>query len=890
MPTRKDRPRAARRGGAVRRFAGKVLRRGARRLDAAQARLLQDRPSGQDAADGLVLSGRLAEDGAPAVGRARESFFRSIERDGDLALAAVTVVREYLEVGTPRRARTFAQVLQQEQGHVHEVGDICMGVFAANSERAETVWNLLGGAALGEVLRLAPVEYFRAGFLLEPEATIKALDAVARGELSADTDAEGWLEIGCKSFAVGAEELSRYALGRARAGLADLGDDRAARRVRATIAWLRSWYGRAGAATEPVPRTAGEIPVAVLSYRQPDRSGTSRDLGDYLETLASLTQLARRTGIRFSGDPELVAFADLLRGRISADRVIDGADALVHLYEVDRDATHYAAVPDGTWLVVSGLLPRSMFGVHVDLPFNPRLRPIFISVHVDSADLLTAEVLDYLRAYAPVGCQDWSTVLLLQAAGIAAFFSGALTVTLDTVAPHGTAAPSGRLFVDTPRTRSGDTATQEFDAVRTRGLSDNLRDALQRVDDYRDRYRQVVTSRLRTYLAARAVGTAVEFRPDNPAQRSFDGLLDLDDAALAAMRQGILDKLSAVHDAIFAGKGEPEVYALWRELCTPDVEHAEARRDALPPVPPPSFDVAAACATIRSGSLIVERGQPAPDGEEINVELSLDGNYKHQLEVVLDSIVTHASRPIRAFVLCRDHTQADFDRLAALFPTVSFVWLPTDAVDHGELSGLISHTTVATMDRLLLPDLLPETTRIVHHDLDALCLADLAELWAVDLGGAPIAARTSPHASRTSGFASVMRKSERFRQRPELGREYLLRTHTRHRFDYQNFNAGIMLLDLAVMRTDGFCRNFLPYAERFGMHDQEVLNVYAGADRVELAAGWNWQPWLETVDEPKIAHWAGTFKPWKDEWVIGRELWREGEARVAARYAQAGLR
>jgi lipopolysaccharide biosynthesis glycosyltransferase len=68
-----------------------------------------------------------------------------------------------------------------------------------------------------------------------------------------------------------------------------------------------------------------------------------------------------------------------------------------------------------------------------------------------------------------------------------------------------------------------------------------------------------------------------------------------------------------------------------------------------------------------------------------------------------------------------------------------------------------------------------------------------------------------------------------------------------------------------------------------------MLNVYAGANRVELDPGWNWRPWLEIVPEPKIAHWAGPSKPWKDTWVVGRDLWRAAEARVAARYAQADL-
>jgi lipopolysaccharide biosynthesis glycosyltransferase len=226
--------------------------------------------------------------------------------------------------------------------------------------------------------------------------------------------------------------------------------------------------------------------------------------------------------------------------------------------------------------------------------------------------------------------------------------------------------------------------------------------------------------------------------------------------------------------------------------------------------------------------------------------------------------------------------------MAALFPEVSFVWLPTDGVDYGPIRGLLRYTTVATIDRLLLPDLLPEVARIVHHDLDALCLADLSELYDVPLEGKPLAARTSPQRP-TSGFDSVFERAEGFRNKPKRGHEYLLRTHTRHPFDYEILNAGIMTLDLDAMRADDFCRNFVPYVERFGLNDQAVLNDYAGPNRVELDPGWNWRPWLETVAEPKIAHWAGTFKPWRDRWVVGRDLWQAGEARVRDRYIRAGL-
>src|SRR4051812_2626803 len=97
VPTGKQ----GRRSAATRQFVGKVLRRGAHRLDAAQARLLAEGPDGKarPADSVLRVPKRRPEDGPPAVGAAREAFFRVLEREGDLPLAAMKLMREYIACG-----------------------------------------------------------------------------------------------------------------------------------------------------------------------------------------------------------------------------------------------------------------------------------------------------------------------------------------------------------------------------------------------------------------------------------------------------------------------------------------------------------------------------------------------------------------------------------------------------------------------------------------------------------------------------------------------------------------------------------------------------------------------------------------------------------------------
>ena len=100
--------------------------------------------------------------------------------------------------------------------------------------------------------------------------------------------------------------------------------------------------------------------------------------------------------------------------------------------------------------------------------------------------------------------------------------------------------------------------------------------------------------------------------------------------------------------------------------------------------------------------------------------LALDGNLKHQLAVHLEGLVRHCSRPLHLWMLVRDHDESDYARLNALFPTVTFTWLPCDKIEHGVLGGVPAHITPSTFDRLLLPELLPELDRIVYLDIDTL--------------------------------------------------------------------------------------------------------------------------------------------------------------------------
>jgi lipopolysaccharide biosynthesis glycosyltransferase len=315
--------------------------------------------------------------------------------------------------------------------------------------------------------------------------------------------------------------------------------------------------------------------------------------------------------------------------------------------------------------------------------------------------------------------------------------------------------------------------------------------------------------------------------------------------------------------------------------------------NAVQGFPKLDFDLDEACRLVRGNEVVIERTEPGPDGSEINLEFSLDGNYTHQLEVTLDSIVERCSRPIRAFLIYKGLDKDYFEHVARVFPTVSFVWLSTDNVrfdpgKSGKVASMNAWVSAVSMDRNMLPALLPDVDRIIHCDLDAMSRADLGELFEVDMEGKAIAAVPEAKPHFVSGFETLRRQAIRLRRlgRADLAREFTARTHAQHQFDFEVFNAGLMVLDLAKMRADEFCSRYLPTVQTYGVNGQVVLNVYLGRNYKKLDADWNRQMRVEMSDTAKFVHWPGRYKPWAPEYVSHREWWRDQEKRFAARVAQ----
>lgn len=796
-----------------------------------------------------------------------------------LEQAVVDMTRALLAARFHVEARSVCQALQSAPS-TRTAGALGAGLVASAMGLVE-----LAHEAFREVPQLVRrdlvvVEYVRTAMELGDEGVVAEVRSmIDDGAMLAPGD---WLGLTKAAFGFGHTELARD-LARHAAGLrqADLG---AWSGPAPEWDWLQRWLDREpGRRAEPA---TSALAFGVIDYKQPDRAHTSSNLGDYVQSVAALGHLLRHDGIEIDGDDDLARSSRQLQERVRADARLASPTRRVQLHPVNRDASNLDVLPEPTWMLAFGWYMHDWFGGRTDFPFHPAIRPVFVSFHCNRRTMLSDEALDYLRRYGPVGCRDWNTVHLLLSADVPAFFSGCLTTTVGTVFPdRATGRRHGTVYVDTPAPSGSTTISQAADEVRDGELGATMLAAVELLERYRGEFERVVTSRLHCYLPARAIGADVEFRPTNPADVRFTGLLDAAPPDLDRMRDRITGLLEPVTAALVEGVAEDEVYRRWREACAPHVARAEQVHRSVTPLDGPSFDVAEACRTVRAAAVTVPGEDLGP--EQVDVALALDENLKDELDVVVTAMLANTSRPLHLWILSRGHDAVDHARFAATFPEVTTTWLPCDDVDYGPVLGMLKHITVSTMDRLLLPELLPELDRIVYHDVDALPLGDLAELVGWDLAGAPLAARSSVARHVRSGYDTVHLTARRLREDPRAASDLLHRMYATHPWDFDAFNAGILVLDLAQLRREGFTHTALPFVECYGMNDQEVLNCYVGARRAELGPQWNSLPTQEPVRDPKVIHWAGPLKPWLPPYVAFREVWQSYEDKADVRRRRA---
>jgi lipopolysaccharide biosynthesis glycosyltransferase len=247
--------------------------------------------------------------------------------------------------------------------------------------------------------------------------------------------------------------------------------------------------------------------------------------------------------------------------------------------------------------------------------------------------------------------------------------------------------------------------------------------------------------------------------------------------------------------------------------------------------------------------------------KDIHVALATDNNYVQHLGGAVRSMMEHTDPSrIIAHVVCQNVEPKNIDLIRQVFskyPTATVHIYDFDATDYGHFR-VDGHISLASYIRLFLADTLPlAVDTLVYLDSDLCVLADIAELASTNLDGAVIAAAPDIYAEENARLG--------------LPAEY----------DY--FNAGILVIDLAAWRRLDLSAKALRYVEtnaaRLTYHDQDALNalLYDRVKKFDIA--WNYPAKLRRKDmwppgadralftrlsriKPKIIHYTTHCKPW----------------------------
>lgn len=808
------------------------------------------------------------------------------EHTDDIEGATVAAIRGLLarDLQAQAQAQAHGQALLRDPATL-SAGHLAVAIVAYHQSSTVLAWAHLADLPRPLWRAHAAAEMFGSAFACDRDRARLECDALLYDGRGAGDSA--WHASMVAAHGAGDDDLVTRlveAWDAADAGAPEL-PDRERQQLEWLLAWVRRAPGRAAAAAAAPPRP-GVAVLGILDYEVPDATRAQTNLGDYVQSLAALGHIVRHNGATFEGPGELPAAMGRFQRRVRRDRRVAGPSRPVHVIPVNRDCSSLTPVPAGTWLLAFGWYMAPLFERRWDFPFHPNVRPIFVSFHIQRRALLSPAAIEYLRLHAPIGCRDWTTVYLLLGEDIPAFFSGCLTSTIDTLFEPQDAACDGRVAAVDARLSAteqaafhADPLTHRCEALLDGDLATNLDAAVTRLEAYRHDYSRIITSRLHCYLPAVALGIDVDFRPDDRADIRLDGLADLapGDARLASMQAGLLTKLAAVIAPILDCMPESDVYAIWRDVCADDVQRARAALRADEGPLPVYIDVAESCRRIRAREQRIAACRRR-HGAPVHIALAVDASSRDRLPVLVDRLVVGTARPVALWILTRGLPAAGLAGIASTFPEAAFTLLPCDGLEYGASTGMGRHANDGALDRLLLPELLPELERVAFLDMDTLVLGDVAELYDIGLDGTPLAARRAIHRDGRSGLELVYRAARRLAP----GRAACLRrsVHARLGGEFPGLDVGVLVLDLALMRSHGFCDEFVPFVARYALGAEEIFNLYVGSGHKVLPDAWNFWPSMEVCDDPKLVHWAGPARPWLKDDVAFADVWRASADRL----------
>ena len=713
-----------------------------------------------------------------------------------------------------------------------EAGRVLLGMAYQRTSDTEVAWAQFEKIDDRDIIVSAAEEYYPTAIDTLGHEALPLLESADKAGETDKWSAKAVLRTAESAFCIDAFDQVRTLV---EARLDRMGDD-ADSAVHYELNRMRDWLP-GGKHLEPLPTTAGKRNFGVLSYDQPGIR--SRNIGDYIQTIASIGHLLRYENLSFSGDKGLTDLFAKLRKSVKEERKYAGPQAELNLVEVYRDGNVYQDIPEDTWYIAFGWYMHDIFGKSFNIPFHANLRPILLSVFVRYPEMLTPDAIAYLKKYGPVGCRDWQSVAVLRAVGVPAFFSGCLTTTVDTLFPApATDHRSGTLRVDWTKDSKGPKKKQTVTAIRDKSFPENLELARNWVADYAYKYKQVLTSRLHANLPARSVGAQVEFEPKNKSDSRFGGLIGINETEFDAIRDGILDKLAVLLPLIATGASEDEIYAKWVEITADDMAVAD------------DYLATAKLPVAESTSIteaVSETGLPVPEPQVTDVFMTVEKGEEQLVARTVEAIEAHATARYRVWLPSETVSSAQVEEIRTRLYKGTVETLPSVS-----FPGITSDSDAV---QALLPALFPDHERLVVVPAAAEVAADVIELSGLGFGDGLIAAKHDVRKNRSSGLTLMRRIASGFGDDHAGALNFVFASHAGLNEDFIPFDPQIAVLNLDGLRRERVAEQVLGLLRDVRISYADAMQIAIGGRYTPIDIEWNIRAQWEASDSPKIVNW-----------------------------------
>lgn len=261
---------------------------------------------------------------------------------------------------------------------------------------------------------------------------------------------------------------------------------------------------------------------------------------------------------------------------------------------------------------------------------------------------------------------------------------------------------------------------------------------------------------------------------------------------------------------------------------------------------------------------------------------STDNNYIVPTYIAIHSLMKYSRREKKYDVYILVPTDLDshnnylIDSLKREFNNLSLYFINMGNA-FSDTNLVLKHTTLPTMYRLLLPDLLPDCDYCVYLDGDIIITDDMASVFDIDINDYYIGAvRDIEAITYISKF-----------------------NYTDNRPDPSGYvNAGFLFLNLKKMRQDNLVSKFIKLSkERLLFADQDILNISCKDNIKFLDLKYNvlvkyrfvnykqnhYNEFIrkyflipeihEAIDAPIMVHYAQPTKPWQCRYIYKGQIW-----------------